>query len=116
MQRDLEQPAALTHLLRELPDAAVPPYGWYEFKHRAAQHAIVRPARSATRALAALTAMAVLIVAVGLRVDTLKQQARWPQPVPRAALETLQEPPQRQRVHHIGARGPTAARGGNAEM
>ena len=88
MQRDLEQPAALTHLLRELPDAAVPPYGWYEFKHRAAQHAVVRPARSATRALAALTVMAVLIVAVDLRVDPPTQQARRPQPVPRAALAT----------------------------
>jgi hypothetical protein len=90
MQRDLEQPAALRHLLRELPDTAVPPYGWYEFKHRAARHAVVRSARSATRALGALTAVAILIIAVSLRGDPPTQQARRPQPVPRADTEMLE--------------------------
>jgi hypothetical protein len=82
MQRDLEQPAALARLLRELPDAAAPPYGWCEFQQRAAQRALARPSRSGTRAFAAVTAIVAAIVAVSLRIGPPAQHAQWPPQAP----------------------------------
>ena len=92
MQRDLEQPAACTRLLRSLPDESVPPYGWCEFQQRAARRSLARPSRYGTGALAAVTAIAAGIVAVSLRVDQHAQQAQWSQQASRAVL-AAREPP-----------------------
>jgi len=74
MQRDLEPPTALAHLLRELPNDAARPYDWSELQRRARERACVRRERAGSRTLAALAAIAVGVIAVSLRFDERLQR------------------------------------------
>jgi hypothetical protein len=91
MQCDLEQPRALGRLMRELPEEAAAPYDWCEFQRRAAQRALARRSQSGTRAFAALTAIAVGILAISLRIDHPAPQAQWPPQGPRAVLAARED-------------------------
>jgi|SRR5579862_5115984 len=64
MHPDLEQ-HDLTRRLRELPQVAVQPYDWQEFQRRAVQPA--RHALPAVRAMAAVTALLLVAIAIGTR-------------------------------------------------
>jgi hypothetical protein len=79
MQRDIEEPAALARLLRELPDDAARPYDFSEFQRRARERAWARRDRAGPRTLAALAAIAVGVVAVSLRFDERPQRTLRPQ-------------------------------------
>jgi hypothetical protein len=79
MQPDLEQPGTLARLLGALPDEAVPPYGWSEFRRRTEQRARAHQRMTGGRSLAALVAIVVGIVALSLRLgEPLRPAARQP--------------------------------------
>jgi hypothetical protein len=93
MQCDLEQPRALGRLMRELPEEAAPPYDWCEFQRRAAQRALARTSQSGARAFAALTALAVGILAISLRVgQPARPGQEAPAKDPHAVLAAREDP------------------------
>ncbi|HUL45501.1 MAG TPA: hypothetical protein VLV25_00200 [Steroidobacteraceae bacterium] len=67
MHTELEHERSVTHLLRELPDAAVRPYDWQEFQRRA----LAAPAAAAhvagLRALAAVIVITLAVLATAIR-------------------------------------------------
>jgi hypothetical protein len=79
MHTDLEQPGALAHLLRALPDEAARPYGWSEFQRRARERTRGRRSVAGGQRLAALAVIAVAFVALGIRFSASPPPPRTPQ-------------------------------------
>jgi len=75
MQRDLEQSTTLARVLRALPDEANPPYGWSEFRRRAAQRAGAPRGTAAGRSLVALAVIAAGIAALSVRLGERQRTA-----------------------------------------
>jgi hypothetical protein len=67
MHRDLDPRATLARLLRQLPEEALAPYDFREFKRRGAQRTHAAQERQDARLLAAAAAIAVMAIAVLLR-------------------------------------------------
>lgn len=67
MHRDLDPRATLARLLCQLPEEALAPYDFREFKRRAAQRTLAAQERHDGRLLAAAAAIAVMALAVVLR-------------------------------------------------
>ena len=98
MHPDLEKPGALAQLLRELPDAGVPPYTWSEFQRRAGQRVLGRRSILRGQALAGVAVIAVAVVALSMRITdrpdspaaTARPAAQPAYAVPGAPTERLE--------------------------
>jgi hypothetical protein len=81
MHTDLEHGQSLARLLRALPQDHTQPYGWDEFRRRAAPRPTLTAHLASGRALAATVAVAVAACALALRVGGF---AHLPQAAPGA--------------------------------
>jgi len=91
MHTDLEHEQALARLLRDLPDPAAQPYGWQEFRRRAA----AAPAAAARVVRLRVLAVAIVVaLAIGAAVVRLGGGARPPGPPPTPATAARETPTQ----------------------
>jgi len=77
MHSDLDQQRSLARRLRELPDEAAQPYDWREFQRRSGTRTRPGQGRAGRRAVAAVTVLALGVVAVWTRLGG------WSPPPPR---------------------------------
>jgi|SRR5206468_1001662 len=105
MQPDLDRERSLARRLRELPDEAVPPYGWREFRRRSGARTRSAQELAGAAAVAAATVLALGVVAVWTRLGGGSPQGAPPPPAHTSALEQwLASLPSEPAVVHVGTR------------
>jgi hypothetical protein len=83
MHSELEHERAVARLLRELPDNAVRPYDWQEFRRRARPRPALTVHLAGGRMLAAATVIALAVGAAAIRIGETR---RPPPPTPAAPV------------------------------